>query len=1338
MSKKNKKSFDINAITTNVIEFSELGNSIAHAVSFLKSNHDGMVKNVFYRSEIGAIDLIWGDSKRGLCHIQKKHIIQQNDFPNLYVAMLIVKEVLENGNIIPQGNKRRIEYLDYVVALVLDTNNNWIITAFDNRIGITSLHTERDITENGTIVSQTDNAKVSKKNETSKENQQKNLGATDIDTMIAQIMQAVNANPNANVIAIDSTKPKTDYKVGDWVKTSKYNIIYQIIEKNGDYVKLSNGQEFTKIKGDWVKVDCNIKPKCPIGTQTNRGRLEEYYFDTEEIRYNTTQDYHLHDIDIVPLPQKERDPNKPRRKDIVLMLKEAKLLEKAESEYMEFFVNNRNVYCEICEEQNEVVLFPKDNYKQKTFKELGKAALQYCKKAHSDSDRYEDMATESFDMDDLPAFRKWIEEHGFTKALNGLGAIDWDNPQQLQTHMILDGKFNKDLPAFTDIKAGDWICVDGHEDKAYRVLRMPKPFINTPLEVYSMLSLVAMDELKRRNIDNVHRFFETFVNEEYEEIVNSSLNIKYDYVTKSFKNRLALQSLIYGNFDYKTGEEAGVKRPAKINIPLLYYRGKRLPKDKQMLSYLSFNDRQEENQQIINFLINHSGEYEGKGADSQFSGMNSSLDNALSPFLFKLDKDGITKSKIADYFWTNQGIRLDEGAIDRFIENVNMPPAGASDFVNESPKIKFACECIKSVKAWHDKRNEEMSGQVIYINRGVKYFDYIKEYLNKMCGFKSKLKYEYEDADGTHTASVDEVMCIASGINSDEKKKSIVMNAFNEGLVKIIIGSDTIKEGVNLQKRSTCLYYLYPNWNPTDVQQVEGRIYRQGNMYQYVRIIIPLMQNSMDTFIFQKLQEKTDRINDIWYKLDRGNVLNVDSLDPKEVKFALITDINQLASLEISKEKENVDRDVAILNDEINSLSNFSFNLAQLNEAREQVLDQMRKNVQTMVEYIPTLQNRPTQDVLEQMKAEERHKIESLLERYDAIVDFLNSNNYEDKEITAYSRKLGNLYASHDMGYTTKFTERLKSVKKIEDSVLVKRGYNRNSNIEEVVNKLKEAKKEKTDELERLNSKQHFKEVYEYIESEKAKLNVIGKSIKDRLKEFIKTNNVMAYLFDPNKEVHNNEFPEDMKEYTDFSTISNDDDDDAENWEDEDYSYSVNLTDEGGTTHTIKSNIKRNAKYPLLEKYKYLDIFMGKMQKPVVEEILSNEKRMGEDGYARDMQRLDEQLRNIPTKHQKHDDALDAIVYAHYFGGATDFFVTEYDKSSNEVFGYCILNGDCENAELGYSSVAELAQYYELDFYWQEKSIYTARAEACPDYWKPTTNQILSKILEKELALFEK
>jgi hypothetical protein len=53
----------------------------------------------------------------------------------------------------------------------------------------------------------------------------------------------------------------------------------------------------------------------------------------------------------------------------------------------------------------------------------------------------------------------------------------------------------------------------------------------------------------------------------------------------------------------------------------------------------------------------------------------------------------------------------------------------------------------------------------------------------------------------------------------------------------------------------------------------------------------------MDVFVFQKLEEKTGRINDIWFKAGRGNVLDVESLDPQEVKLALITDVGRITAL---------------------------------------------------------------------------------------------------------------------------------------------------------------------------------------------------------------------------------------------------------------------------------------------------------------------------------------------------------------------------------------------------------------------------------------------------------
>jgi len=49
----------------------------------------------------------------------------------------------------------------------------------------------------------------------------------------------------------------------------------------------------------------------------------------------------------------------------------------------------------------------------------------------------------------------------------------------------------------------------------------------------------------------------------------------------------------------------------------------------------------------------------------------------------------------------------------------------------------------------------------------------------------------------------------------------------------------------------------------------------------------------------------------------------------------------------------------------------------------------------------------------------------------------------------------------------------------------------------------------------------------------------------------------------------------------------------------------------------------------------------------------------------------------------------DKKIHAHFFVGACDWYITEYDPVSDQFFGYAIL-GDPEMAEWGYISRAEL------------------------------------------------
>ncbi|MFM8485463.1 MAG: SNF2 family helicase, partial [Bacteroidota bacterium] len=128
------------------------------------------------------------------------------------------------------------------------------------------------------------------------------------------------------------------------------------------------------------------------------------------------------------------------------------------------------------------------------------------------------------------------------------------------------------------------------------------PFTNSPLEIYSMLSLVAYDSLRGHSIASLDAFFDLFVLPTVEWTANYKEEIVEKEVIKSFTNRRILQKLIYNHILYKTGEEAGVVRPRKINLPLLYDLDNskvRLPPDQQVLTYINMTPRQRENQNGI-------------------------------------------------------------------------------------------------------------------------------------------------------------------------------------------------------------------------------------------------------------------------------------------------------------------------------------------------------------------------------------------------------------------------------------------------------------------------------------------------------------------------------------------------------------------------------------------------------------------------------------------------------------------------------------------------------------------------------------------------------------------
>ena len=87
--------------------------------------------------------------------------------------------------------------------------------------------------------------------------------------------------------------------------------------------------------------------------------------------------------------------------------------------------------------------------------------------------------------------------------------------------------------------------------------------------------------------------------------------------------------------------------------------------------------------------------------------------------------------------------------------------------------------------------------------------------------------------------------------------KQRLFNEFNSGKVRILIGSsETMGTGVNVQTRLAALHHLDVPWLPSQIEQREGRIVRQGNQHDEVGLYAYATLGSLDATMWQNNERK--------------------------------------------------------------------------------------------------------------------------------------------------------------------------------------------------------------------------------------------------------------------------------------------------------------------------------------------------------------------------------------------------------------------------------------------------------------------------------------------------
>jgi Helicase conserved C-terminal domain len=116
--------------------------------------------------------------------------------------------------------------------------------------------------------------------------------------------------------------------------------------------------------------------------------------------------------------------------------------------------------------------------------------------------------------------------------------------------------------------------------------------------------------------------------------------------------------------------------------------------------------------------------------------------------------------------------------------------------------------------------------------------------------------------------------------------KQRLFNQFNTGHIRVLIGSsETMGTGVNVQQRLQALHHLDVPWLPSQIEQREGRIERQGNQHDEIELYAYATLGSMDATMWQSNERKA-RFIAAALSGDRS-VRRVEDIDSQANQFAM-------------------------------------------------------------------------------------------------------------------------------------------------------------------------------------------------------------------------------------------------------------------------------------------------------------------------------------------------------------------------------------------------------------------------------------------------------------------
>lgn len=187
---------------------------------------------------------------------------------------------------------------------------------------------------------------------------------------------------------------------------------------------------------------------------------------------------------------------------------------------------------------------------------------------------------------------------------------------------------------------------------------------------------------------------------------------------------------------------------------------------------------------------------------------------------------------------TNDGRKL---ALDQRLNNPMLPD-------DEQSKVNA---CLDNIYRIWEESSEQRSAQLVFCDLSTPHND---GNFNVYDDLRQKL---------IERGVPEEEIAFIHEANTETRKAELFANV-RAGKVRILLGSTAkMGAGTNVQKRLIALHHLDIPWRPSDIEQREGRILRQGNDNPKVEIYRYVTEGTFDSYMWQTIENKQKFIGQI-------------------------------------------------------------------------------------------------------------------------------------------------------------------------------------------------------------------------------------------------------------------------------------------------------------------------------------------------------------------------------------------------------------------------------------------------------------------------------------------